>query len=222
MQWSSQYLPVIFALCFIGTLLGLRGISFRHQFGHSPFCIPRRDDVSAGAFLSRMLVVCLAGIVLLGLAAALVPEWLDRLDPLYHNRGPAMLTAGAILMSIAAVLVWRAQNDMGDAWRVGINPTERTGLVTRGLYQFCRNPIYLGLQIGLCGFIGLVPSYLAVMLLAVASVLFHVQARLEEAHLLAQHGKPYSDYCHRVGRFLPWTGRFADPKAGRDQDRHES
>ena len=222
MQWSSRYLPLLFALWFVGILLGLRGIRFRHRFGHHPFRFPRGDDMSAAAFLSRMLVICLSATLLLGFVAALAPEWLDRWDPLYRYRSPTMLTFGAVLMLIGAALVWRAQNDMGAAWRVGIDPTERTGLVTHGLFQFCRNPIYLGLQIGLCGFIGLVPSYFTVTLLMLASVLFQVQARLEEVHLLSQHGELYSDYCHCVGRFLPWTGRFADPKTDRKLDRPES
>jgi protein-S-isoprenylcysteine O-methyltransferase Ste14 len=176
--------------------------------------------MSTAAFLSRMLFVCLAAIVLLGAAAALSPELLDQLDPLYPYRGPALLAAGGLLMSIGAVMVWWAQHDMGEAWRVGVDRGERTRLITHGLFRFCRNPIYLGLQVGLWGFLGLVPSYFTLTLVAVATVLFQVQVRLEESHLISQHGEPYADYCRRVGRFLPWTGRWVTWKAGQSTDRH--
>jgi protein-S-isoprenylcysteine O-methyltransferase Ste14 len=157
-----------------------------------------------------MLAISLVAIVLLGVVAAVVPEWLDRWDPLFQYRGPTMLTFGALLMCVGAIIAWRAQHDMGPSWRVGIDPTESLVLVTGGLFRFCRNPIYLGLQIGMCGFFNMVPTCMTGALLAVALTLFQVQARLEEAHLWGQHGDAYADYCRRVGRFLPWTGRFAD------------
>jgi len=197
----------------------MRGLSFRRRFGHSPFRIPHNDDLSASAFLSRVLVLFLAAIVVLAIAVAVAPEWLDRIDPLYRYRGLATVFFGIVLMSIGTVLVWRAQLDMGAAWRVGIDSGQRTELITRGLFKFCRNPIYLGLQTALFGFFSLVPSYFMGTLLVVAFLSFQVQARLEEAHLLSQHGDLYASYCRRVGRFLPWTGRFAGPAADSATDR---
>jgi protein-S-isoprenylcysteine O-methyltransferase Ste14 len=222
MEWGLRFLPLAFALSFISILLGLRGLRFRQQFGHSPFRFPRSDDVSAGAFLSRMLVAFLALVVLLGIAAAAIPDWLDRFDPLYRHRRGDTLVVGAILISIGGALVWRAQHDMGRAWRVGIDPALRTELITGGLFRFCRNPIYLGLQIGLLGFCSCLPSYFMVTLLVAAWLCFQVQARLEEAHLISQYDDVYVDYCRRVGRFLPWTGRFKTPPSAAEGNRHVS
>ncbi len=202
MQAISRFLPLLCVLSFIGVLLGMRSLSFRRRFGRSPFCFPRKDDVSASTFLSRVLVLFFAAMVLLAIAVALNPVWLDQFDPLYHNRGPSTLFVGIALMSIGTVLVWRAQHDMGAAWRVGIDSAQRTELVTSGLFQFCRNPIYLGLQTALFGFLSLVPSYFMGTLLIVALLSFQVQARLEETHLLSLHGKAYADYCRQVGRLF--------------------
>ena len=207
MHRITQYLPLVFSLCFIGILLGVRGLRFRRRFGYSPFRFPRWRDRSAAAFVSRMLVVVLAAIVLLATAAALVPERLAQFDPLYRYRGPTLLTAGALWMLVGAAIVWKGQDDMREAWRVGIDEREHTRLVTQGLFQFCRNPIYLGLQAALVGFVGVVPGCFSLVLLAISLALCQVQSRLEESYLLSQHGAAYAEYCRRVGRFLPWTGR---------------
>ena len=209
MHWSTQYLPLVLVMLFIGMLLGVRGIRFQRRFGYSPFRFPRWRYGSTAAFLSRMLVVVLSAIVLLAAVATLAPDRLEQFDPLYRYRTPALLTAGTLIMLVGGALVWRAQEDMRDAWRVGINPREQTRLVTHGLFQFCRNPIYLGLQVALVGFVGLVPGCLSLALFATSLVLLRMQCRLEESHLLSQHGAAYEEYSRRVGRFVPRTGRRA-------------
>lgn len=222
MHWNTQYLPLFLALTFIGVLLGVGGIRFRLRFGHSPFHFSRWRDGGTAVFLSCMLVVVLSAIVLLTTAAALAPNWLARLDPLYRDPGLALETCGTLLILVGAALAWRGQIDMREAWRVGINTEERTRLVTRGLFQFCRNPIYLGLQLALVGFVALVPGCMSLALLGISLVLFQIQCRLEESQMVRQHGADYAEYCRRVGRFMPWTRGRSLPSAERRPGEFES
>jgi protein-S-isoprenylcysteine O-methyltransferase Ste14 len=214
MHGIARYLPFVLAVGFIGLLLGVRGLRFRRRFGCSPFRFPAWNDLSPGAWLSRMLVVILCGILVLAGMAAFMPTEMAQLDPLFRPHA-FLLIAGSILMLLGGALVWRGQEDMHDAWRVGIDPRERTPLVKRGLFLFCRNPIYLGLQVALLGFAGMVPGLFSLALLGLSLLLLQVQARLEEAHLLSQHGADYAEYCSSIGRFLPWTGRIT-PAESRD------
>ena len=207
MTWLERYLPFLLSTGFISVLLGLRGLRFRLRYRTSPFRFPAWRDQSLSAWLSRLLVVILAAILLLTGLAAFAPEWLARLDPWSRVNGPAT-AVGAVLVLIGGGLVWRAQDDMQEAWRVGIDPRERTLLVRQGLFQFCRNPIYLGLQIALVGFAAMLPGLCSLALLAVSLPLLHVQTRLEESHLRKHHGADYAEYCRSVGRFFPWTGRI--------------
>jgi protein-S-isoprenylcysteine O-methyltransferase Ste14 len=210
-QCCQRYLPLAFAVLFIGGLVGYRALRFSRLHGFSPIHVPRAGDRSAHAFLSRVLVACFVVVL------ALWPEGLEAVDLLYGHRHPALLVPGVVLAALAAWLVWRGQEDMAASWRIGIAPDERTDLVTKGLFRFCRNPIYLGLQVALAAFCCLLPGYLSGGLLIFGAVLLWVQARLEEAHLLRQHGAAYAEYCARVGRFFPFSGR-RPPPARQDRD----
>ncbi|MDX2499455.1 MAG: methyltransferase, partial [Deltaproteobacteria bacterium] len=42
-------------------------------------------------------------------------------------------------------LCWKAQQEMGNSWRVGIDKQKKTPLVTSGVFQKIRNPTYTGL-----------------------------------------------------------------------------
>jgi protein-S-isoprenylcysteine O-methyltransferase Ste14 len=207
-QSTSQYIPLIFSLIFIGVLFWYRVIRFARIHGRSPIVPSRFEDYSAHALLSRWLIAFFVMILLLASVAAFWPQGLERVDLLYRRDRTNLLASGILLGVIAGLLVWRGQADMDASWRIGINAAERTQLVTRGLFRFCRNPIYLGLQVGLGGFFLLLPGYLTFILLLQGLMLLHVQTRLEEEYLLRCHQDKYLEYCAAVGRFVPFLGRW--------------
>jgi protein-S-isoprenylcysteine O-methyltransferase Ste14 len=212
-EWCLRCLPLAFGIVFIGGLVGWRSLRFYRRYGHSPIRWPRAGAGWAQTFLSRVLVVFFGVILALGALAAFWPAGLEAVDRLCRRPGMPLLVAGVVLAALAAALVWRGQEDMGASWRIGPDPGAPMRLVTGGLFRFCRNPIYLGLQLALAGFCCLLPGYLSLGLLVLGVVLLHVQARLEEGMLLEQHGPAYAAYCARVGRFLPFTGRRPAPVA---------
>ncbi|MFI7080275.1 methyltransferase family protein [Micromonospora sp. NPDC049903] len=116
--------------------------------------------------------------------------------------------AGAILAlcGLAATLV--AQHQMGASWRVGVDPGERTALITHGAFRFARNPVFTAMVATSVGLAALVPNpvSLAATLLLVAAVQLQVRV-VEEPYLARTHGAEWAGYAVRVGRFLPVTGR---------------
>ena len=57
--------------------------------------------------------------------------------------GPAVLEwAGLVLAAAGVVGTFAAQLDMGASWRIGVDPGERTALVTAGSFRWVRNPIF--------------------------------------------------------------------------------
>ena len=76
-------------------------------------------------------------------------------------------------------------------------------LVADGPYRFVRNPLYLGSWLNALAVALLMPLSGAVFAL-VLLVLFQVRLIFaEEAHLSAQLGQTFVDYCARVPRLLP-------------------
>jgi protein-S-isoprenylcysteine O-methyltransferase Ste14 len=134
------------------------------------------------------------------LAAALLPlETLGIFTP-WPRLGWTLMAAGL------AVIV-AAQAQMGASWRIGIDDRP-TALVTRGPFALSRNPIFAGMLLSLAGLCALTPSAATLIgWVAIAQLIF-VQVRLEEQHLLRQHGQGYARYAARVGRFVPALGRL--------------
>lgn len=60
---------------------------------------------------------------------------------------PSFIThLAALLVMIATVLTFWCWHEMGTSWRIGIDPKEKTRLVSTGPYRYVRHPIY-GLSI---------------------------------------------------------------------------
>lgn len=114
--------------------------------------------------------------------------------------------AGVAVVACATVLVMVSQATMGRSWRMCVDDRP-TDLVTDGPFRVVRNPIYLGTMLLNVGLALLIPGPFAFMLVYAGAFFVAIQARFEEAHLLAQHGEAYAAYAARVGRFLPGIGR---------------
>lgn len=109
---------------------------------------------------------------------------------------------GAILCLTSFVWTVIAQRQMDSSWRIGIDTEHATGLVTKGLFRFSRNPVFLGMILTLTGFFLLLPNALTLLILGTGYVLIQVQIRLEEAFLLTRHGNSYLQYKAAVRRLL--------------------
>ncbi|HXF86909.1 MAG TPA: isoprenylcysteine carboxylmethyltransferase family protein [Xanthobacteraceae bacterium] len=200
-------LPLVGLLLLIGVAFCWRLWWQRRRYGTWGLAVFRSADVGQ---TGRAALAALLFVVLLGQAimAATSPEWLAarRVD------GEAMPQAipllGATLMFGGVLLVIAAQLHLGRAWRIGIDHDARPGLVTNGLYRFCRNPIYLGLLIAVVGYTVLVPTPLSIALMVGAYIGVRLQIAAEERYLARAYGAEYLGYARRVGRLLPGIGKF--------------
>ena len=116
----------------------------------------------------------------------------------------ALAVAGAAAMLGGLVLCLAAQRAMGASWRIGVDPDERTQLVTTGLFGSVRNPIFTAMILFAAGSALAVPTTLTVFGLVVATAGIVSQVLLvEEPHLRRQHGPTYDRYLTTTGRFVP-------------------
>ena len=94
---------------------------------------------------------------------------------------------------------------MGKSWRIGVDESEKTELVTHGMFSVSRNPIYFGMMVVGLGFVTLVPHYSMALCYVLAVVGINLQVRkIEEPHLRRVFGSDYAEYTENVNRYLPW------------------
>jgi protein-S-isoprenylcysteine O-methyltransferase Ste14 len=153
--------------------------------------------VAGGMFIAGLLMGGLAPILaLLGIL-----EPIPALDGAVGNAIGLVLAVGGIALTFGAQLA------MGDSWRVGVDPEERTELVTDGPFCLVRNPIYSAMLPTVFGLVLMVPSILALAAIVTLFVGLELQVRrVEELYLLRAHGDAYAAYAARVGRFAPKLG----------------
>lgn len=151
--------------------------------------------------------------MLLGIGAGLgllapVLDLIGLSEPIPALDAPPGHAAGFALFAIGLLLMFWSQMTMGPSWRIGVDASERTELVTRGHFIIVRNPIYAAGFLMSLGLFLVLPTALmaASLLLLVVGVEVQVRA-VEEPWLSTVHGSRYAQYIASVGRFFPGLGR---------------
>jgi len=169
---------------------GFRGVSGR----------PGSLEWWGGALFALALV--------LGLAAPIL-VMTDMAAPLGTLDHPAVRVAGVVLAAAGTTGTLAAQHSMGASWRVGVDRSEATRLVTTGAFAWARNPVFTAMITAGLGIALLAPNLVALTGLAALTAAIEIQVRaVEEPYLLTSHGRTYRDYAARTGRFLPGLGRL--------------
>lgn len=155
------------------------------------------DWVAGGLFIAGLGLV----------AVGLILDLIGAVGPIAALDGAAGHIAGIVLAVSGIFLTFGAQLAMGDSWRVGVDPGERTELVTSGPFAHVRNPIYSAMLPMVFGLVLMVPNAVVIAGFIALLVGLELQVRfVEEPFLLRVHGDAYAAYAARVGRFVPGFG----------------
>lgn len=91
---------------------------------------------------------------------------------------------------------------MKNNWRAGIPASDKTELVQSGIYEWSRNPAFLGFDFMYVGVCLLFCNPLTIGFSLFAMVMLHLQILQEEKYLTETFGAPYEAYKNRVLRYL--------------------
>ena len=138
---------------------------------------------------------------------ASILQLLDVAAPVAVLHSPWIQIGGIVVAIVGIFATVYAQLDMGDSWRIGVDPGETTTLVRTGVFGWVRNPIFTAMITFGFGIALVTPSLVALagFLLLVATIELQVRI-VEEPHLLTVHGDDYRSYLTNVGRFMPGVG----------------
>jgi protein-S-isoprenylcysteine O-methyltransferase Ste14 len=165
---------------------------------------PHGDRREAGAAPDTAGVIAPPPVIYgAGLAVGLGVDWLLGLPALPGLGDSTGFYLGAVLGVTGLLLVLAAA---GRFVKAGTSlPPHRpsSALVTDGLYRYSRNPIYLGVTLGYLGFVALLASLGALLVLPAVILIMEVGViRREERYLERKFGTAYRDYRARVRRWL--------------------
>jgi protein-S-isoprenylcysteine O-methyltransferase Ste14 len=100
------------------------------------------------------------------------------------------------------ILYIRSLVDLNSEWVVGTNSQKVKRLVTKGIYSYTRNPIYIFFMIFYFSIFLLFGSIEMFLFFLVATFIFYRIILIEEKELEEKFKREYIDYKKRVKRFV--------------------
>ena len=147
-----------------------------------------------------LLVLASLGLLVVPLFYLLSP-WLDFAD--YHLPTWAGWV-GAGIFAVALWLFWRSHVDLGRNWSPYLEVSEDQSLVTQGVYNLIRHPMYAAHWLWGIAQALLLQNWIAGLALLVAFLpLYLKRVPCEEQMMLERFGEKYSLYMYRTGRVIP-------------------
>ncbi len=125
-------------------------------------------------------------------------SWFDYSLPKWYALPAALLYFFGLWM------LFRTYSDLGSSWSLSINLNEDHHLITSGLYNWVRHPMYAGLGAIAIAQILMLQNWLvgpAFLLVAIPFYLYRV--KLEEKILISHFGIPYIDYRKNTNALIP-------------------
>lgn len=119
---------------------------------------------------------------------------------LYENIAISIL--GLVITSIGVLFFILAMVFMKTSWRVGIDKSTKTNLITSGFYRFSRNPAFVGMNLMFLGTAITYGSVVAMIAAVLVIVTLHFQILQEEKHMKETFKKEYDEYAKRTARYL--------------------
>jgi len=202
--WASLGVLVLYlAAFFAGSMLAAR------TAGRSVWLFARAtgaDALAAFGFKLAFGLALFSPLLLTAFPAIAV------LDPFWSPQGLFAGMTGHFIAIAGGMLAFAAQMAMGASWRVGVADDAVGALVTGGLYDLSRNPVFLGQILLLAGVALAIPTVAGGVSVVIFWASANRQIRSEERVLTQSLGQVYSHYLTSVPRW------FGLPKA-RDMKR---
>jgi protein-S-isoprenylcysteine O-methyltransferase Ste14 len=117
---------------------------------------------------------------------------------------PIFQIIGIVLTVLGVVIAIVARNTLSDNWSSDIELKKNHELITKGIYQYARHPIYTGLTfMGLGSVIGLQTLYVTFFFIAMEIFLIF-KMKKEEKLLLKHFPKEYPAYMKKSKALIPF------------------
>jgi len=189
-----------YVILYTGIALAIRSFILYRNTGINPF--KEMGNTGIKGFNERILMLGAMLVPVIAIIYLIGGNFYEYLVPIKYLEIERLKQFGIALMLIGSVIGIIAQFQMGNSWRIGINEREKTELITNRLFQYSRNPIYLGLLISFLGYFLIAPNALSLCCLVLSYPSVEIKIRLEEQYLIEKHGNNFQEYMEQVNRWI--------------------
>ena len=190
----------LFLLVYFFFVFFLRSYLLWKRTGVNPLTFNKTDDAHGYNGKVFTFISLLEFVVVF--IYAFKSDWYQYLLPFWYLEHDYLKYIGWGLLVLSLILVWVAQSQMANSWRIGIDEKNKTELVTTGLFSFSRNPIFLGVMIANIGLLLIIPNAFTLLIVSLSTISINTQIRLEETFLKTSHGQAYEEYLGKVRRWF--------------------
>lgn len=113
-----------------------------------------------------------------------------------------MRIAGLIIATVGVMIFGLSVYTMRDSWRAGIPESDRTKMVSEGIYSISRNPAFSGFDLTYIGILLMFFNIPLLVFTCFAIFTLHLQILQEEKYLEKVFGIEYREYRRKVFRYL--------------------
>ena len=119
-----------------------------------------------------------------------------------NNASENMRIAGLIIATVGVMIFGLSVYTMRDSWRAGIPESDRTKMVSEGIYSISRNPAFCGFDLTYIGILLMFFNIPLLVFTCFAIFTLHLQILQEEKYLEKVFGIEYREYRRKVFRYL--------------------
>tara|TARA_R110002126_G_scaffold55819_2_gene149639 strand:+ start:30807 stop:31391 length:585 start_codon:yes stop_codon:yes gene_type:complete len=190
----------IFFIVYFLFVFVIRSFLLKIKTGVNPLTFNKTDD--AHGYNGKVFtVIFFLELVIVGIYAFKI-EWSKYLLPFWYLENEILFKIGWGFLIISLIVVWFAQSQMANSWRIGIDKKNKTKLVTKGLFSISRNPIFLGIMLANIGLFLIIPNAFTLLIISLSTISINTQIRLEEDFLKLEFGNDYLKYSKKVRRWI--------------------
>ena len=192
-----EYFILAYLILFFLSIISLV-IRVKRQSGVFPIV----SGTGSHGFVGRLLLVSYLLLILnaISFISAYAPHPIFYSISLFDYQ--YIQTAGLIVIGVSLLLMYISQIQMGTSWRIGIGSKKGINLVSNGLFQYLRHPIYFfAILVGLGVFL-VIPTIASAIVFLFLYIMLSIQARMEEDFMLETFGEKYRIFMQNTRRFF--------------------
>lgn len=200
MENFLKYFMPLFLLAYLFIIFVLPSVRVYRQTGINPVTFAKKDN--AHDYIGVVMKVLTGLLVVSIFLFSLSTKAYSFLNLFEYLAVDMLRYIGLFIIHAALVWIVVAQYNMKQSWRIGIDDKNKTALITNGLYSISRNPVFFGMIWSTVGIFFILPNAFTFLVAVTSYIIIHIQVRLEEEHLLKQHGSFYINYKNKVRRMI--------------------